>query len=595
MNFFEHQRQARQSTKVLVFLFALAVLAIVAAVTALIAIVLPGASDPYAPQAQDFWVHYLSLFWFVAPVVAGVIALVSFFRVLNLSGGGDRVAQMLGAELLPLEPTELKDKQLRHVVEEMAIASGIPVPGIYVLRQDSGINAFAAGTSPGNAVVGVTQGALDQFTRDELQGVIAHEFSHIFNGDMNLNIKLMGVLGGILFISSAGHTLLRSMRYSRRRSSKDSSPAVILALGVGLLVIGWIGVFFGRWIKAAVSRQREFLADASAVQFTRNPDGLGGALARIKESTSAVHCKGVEDASHMFFGSVKSYLLFATHPPIEERLRRLNHVPTEKRAPRPQAAKETVTEAVQRVGRPGAEDLFRATVIIQGLSAAVSQRLHQPRPAMQMVLALLAQEGGHPEVLKKIDPEIVQAAAAIAEENRLALIDLAIPALKQLDPMHAAHLLQSLEVMVREDGKLHPFELAVLSILRRHIEGARGARRRQENLALKHIQDEAVHALKYLARAGHTGEPEARAAFSAGAVHLGLGEEAQRAGWESPLQDPLAVDRALTRLCELGPEDKQRLFEAIWTTAHHDHSLTVSEAQALRAFSEALEIPLPRI
>src|SRR5262249_2273093 len=175
-------------------------------------------------------------------------------------------------------------RKLLNVVEEMSIASGVPMPEVYLMPDEKGINAFAAGTAPDNAVIGVTEGCVRHLKRDELQGVIGHEFSHILNGDMRLNMRLIGVVFGLLCIMLVGRVMLDAFIRGgspRSSSARNANPPPIFLLAIGLIVIGWPGAFFGRLIQAAVSRQREFLADASAVQFTRNPLGLAGALKKI--------------------------------------------------------------------------------------------------------------------------------------------------------------------------------------------------------------------------------------------------------------------------------------------------------------------------
>ena len=214
----------------------------------------------------------------------------------------------------------------------MAIASGTPTPPVYMMQEEPGINAFAAGFTPSDAVVGVTRGCVGQLSRDELQGVIGHEFSHILNGDMRLNIRLMGVLFGILVVGLIGSILLRSSLYGsalQSRSSRGNSTQVLLIIGGVLMLVGFIGTLVGNLIKASVSRQREFLADASAVQFTRNPSGIAGALKKIGgfEAGSEMMNPHAPESSHMFFGRAVSSgfnSLFATHPPLEERIARLD-------------------------------------------------------------------------------------------------------------------------------------------------------------------------------------------------------------------------------------------------------------------------------
>ena len=326
MDFFERQDQARRNTKLLVVYFVIGVAMLILAVYAAWWGSLPASPRSqhhgYSEQAQlVLWNP--QLFLVAAVGTLAVIGLGSGFKTLELAQGGSTVATMLGGRLVNPATTDPDERKLRNVVEEMAIAAGIPVPQVYVLPEERGINAFAAGHSTSDAVVAVTAGAMKLLTRDELQGVIGHEFSHILNGDMRLNLRLMGIIFGILCLAVIGRVLL----YTRSRSSKDKNPLPLL--GLVLMVIGWVGVLFGRLIQAAVSRQREFLADASSVQFTRNPAGLAGALKKIGGLSygSKLEAAHAEEASHMFFGNGMGesfFHLMDTHPPLAERIRAID-------------------------------------------------------------------------------------------------------------------------------------------------------------------------------------------------------------------------------------------------------------------------------
>ncbi|MCG9773929.1 M48 family metallopeptidase, partial [Vibrio diabolicus] len=328
MNFFDHQDTARQRTGLLVFLFSLAVVTITGLVSVLSIGIYYGVTGEHFDQETALT--------YVLLCFAGVLLVVAISSMVRLSAltsnGGRGVAESIGGKLISSNTLDAKHRQLLNVVEEMAIASGIPVPPVYVMQEERGINAFAAGMSIDDAVIGVTQGALDSFTRDELQGVIAHEFSHILNGDMRLNTRLIGVLFGITCIAHFGHLVLdnthHTSRVSRSSSDSDKGFAVIMLIAIICLVLGWIGTLFGSMIKAAISRQREFLADASAVQFTRNDQGIAGALKKIGShmAGSSLNTKASDEMSHMMFGQSKLSGfsgLFATHPPLEERIRRI--------------------------------------------------------------------------------------------------------------------------------------------------------------------------------------------------------------------------------------------------------------------------------
>src|SRR5258706_15857746 len=322
MNFFEQQARSRSHTKRLVLLFALAVVAIVFAVdmVVLIAVDRFGSHGMHTLSPRLLWLlHPGAAFWATLSVI-GLIGIGTLYKTSSLSAGGSAVASEFGATLVSSDNSNFAYRRLRNVVEEIAIASGVPVPEIYVLENEQGINAFAAGFTPADAAITVTRGALERLTRDELQGVIGHEFSHILNGDMRLNIRLMGTLFGILLIALAGQKVLQNMR----GDSKDGWPILLAALA--LMLIGYVGLFFGRLIKAGVSREREFLADASAVQFTRQATGIAGALKKIGalEFGSKLSGSNAEEVSHMLFGDgVGLSAMFPAHPPPDQRIRRM--------------------------------------------------------------------------------------------------------------------------------------------------------------------------------------------------------------------------------------------------------------------------------
>ena len=282
MNFFEHQEAARRLSRRLVVLFALAVVAIVIAVNVIATVAYLGLFPPPLPRG-----FYLTN----TLVTLLMIGAGTWWETARLASGGEAVAQMIGARRVDPSTRDLLERRLINVVEEMALASGTPVPRLYVMENEQSINAFAAGHSLHDAVIAVTRGTLARLTRDELQGVIGHEFSHILNGDMRLNIRLIGVLFGLLMLSMFGRFMLEIGRGSR---DSRGALAVLVVAGVALWILGYVGVFFGRLIKAAVSRQREYLADASSVQFTRNPDGIGGALRKIGGLTQGVAVHRIE-------------------------------------------------------------------------------------------------------------------------------------------------------------------------------------------------------------------------------------------------------------------------------------------------------------
>src|ERR1039457_750285 len=343
MDFFAAEQRARKRTARLLVLFGFAVAGTVFAGYAATVFALrvagnnAGAGYGYpryrspgfvGDAAQGpFWQP--RLFAAVSLCTLAVIGVASLYKWSEYSAGGSAVAEGVGGRRVDPHTTDPKEHQLLNVVEEMAIASGLPVPAVYVLDEEPAINSFAAGLTTSDAVVTVTRGTLQKLSRDELQGVVAHEFSHILNGDMRMNIRVSAIIFGILVIGLAGRATLWGLRAGRLGSSrgKGGGGAVLVVLGIGLalLAIGYIGYFFGRLIQASVSRQREFLADASAVQFTRNPDGVTGALKKIGGYAigSELDTHRAAEIGHFFFAQAFASDfggLWATHPPLGSRI-----------------------------------------------------------------------------------------------------------------------------------------------------------------------------------------------------------------------------------------------------------------------------------
>ena len=329
MNFFEHQERARRHTVLLVAYFLLAVLLTATAVNLVLWLGVPLFTGRYIPLDQ--WLFSEANLW-ATGITLAIILGGTFHRLWQLRDGGEALAHLVGAREVVPETAASDELRLLNIVEEMSIASGVPVPRLFVMPRDQTINAFVAGFRPTETVLVVTQGALDQLERDELQGVIGHEYSHIFNGDMRLNLRLMAILAGLVTVGRTGRALFfgnTGAGWGRSRASREDAvvhfaPAIV---GYLLMIVGAIGVFFGRLIKAAISRQRELLADASSVQFTRNPAGLAGALMKIGEFGSELQTAHAEDMSHMCLGQTLRFRslggLMATHPPIMKRLEAL--------------------------------------------------------------------------------------------------------------------------------------------------------------------------------------------------------------------------------------------------------------------------------
>ncbi len=638
--FFEHQDAARRNTKRLVFLFCLAVVAITALLYAL-AVVLSGVEqpDPYTREVA------IVLRWWQPDLLVGVVLATfvvvaggSLYKISQLRGGGSVVAEALGGTLVSSDTSDSDQRRLLNVVEEMAIASGTPTPPVYLLRDEPGINAFAAGFAPGDAVIGVTLGSVQKLSRDELQGVIAHEFSHILSGDMSLNIRLMGVIHGILIIGIIGYFLLRSSMFAGhggRRGGRDNSAVAMMAGGLGLMVIGFLGTFFGNLIKATVSRQREFLADASAVQFTRNPDGIAGALKTIGgfEAGSVLASPNAPESSHLFFSQGLSrglQLLFATHPPLAERIGRLDPsweggaravAPAARpatagaaaafaggAAPQPaDSAGPAATEgsALDQVGQPTAAHIAYAAALRRGLPPAVTAAAHEPYGARAVVYALLIDrdeeprkrqleqlarfgEAGIDHETRRLLPEI----EGLDTRVRLPLIDLALPALRALSPSQYRSFQTNVRALVAADRKIELFEWTLQRLLfahlRPHFERVRPPRVRYSSL--RKLTSECSVVLSILAYAGNPSDAEQRTAFAEGASHLGGIEPALLPRDRCGLAD---LDSALERLASASPTCLQRLRTACAACIAADRKVSQTEGELLREIADALGCPMP--
>ncbi|HUO83217.1 MAG TPA: M48 family metalloprotease [Gammaproteobacteria bacterium] len=637
MDFFERQDEARRQTRVLVLLFLLATAVIVAAVGLVVAIVTAGFGATGAGVIDGAWVRgHAGLLALSMLGTLAFIALASGYRTLRLSaGGGGSVARQLGGSPVLADAADPLRARLRNVVEEMAIASGIAVPDVYLLEAERGINAFAAGYSPNDAAIAVTRGALEQLSRDELQGVVAHEFSHVLNGDMRLNTRLMGLLFGILAISFVGRTVLRAggrggLRMSRSRRGGGGGTAMLFAAGLALLVIGYIGVFFGRLIKAGASRERERLADASAVQFTRQTEGLAGALKKIGglEAGAALEAADREEVSHMLFAmglpSLAGWL--ATHPPLIERIRALEpgfdsrdlerlraeaaapDEPARDGGPGPAGALGLVPAAVAAsTGLPEARHVDYARQLRASIPDALYQAAHASDGAALLVLALIL----HPEgaarqrQLEHVDAQFGRArrdrvealgaeATALGEAGRLPLLDLALPALRRRPAAELEFLVSRLRTLVELDGHLELHEFALVRVLEAQLDARRWpGRARPRRPAKRELREAVATVFAVLARHGHPGEDAARAAWTRGLAVLFGPERAAAARMPDTPADAAILDRALEALRGLDGPHKRRLVEALSATVAHDRTVSVGETELLRAICATLDSPLP--
>lgn len=636
MNFFQHQDRARRQSRWLIVLFGLAVLAIVVAVDVILLLVLglsgqePAAAAAVQPPPSLFAAN-LPLLAGGAVATLGLIGIASLFRTVGLRSGGGQVARQLGGTLVDSDNRDFRRRRLHNVVEEIALASGVPVPEIYVLEQESGINAFAAGYTPSDAAVAVTRGALEKLDRDELQGVIAHEFSHILNGDMRINIRLMGILFGILLLALVGRRVLIHARLGR--SSKNGAAVVLIAVGV--MAVGYLGLFFGRWIKAAVARQREYLADASAVQFTRDPGGIGGALKKIAVYSSGSWLDAdTEEISHMLFGDGQRMLLFSTHPPLNDRIKRvdpgfdpeeLDRLAASIARDQSSAAEAAEREAkaqerestrgpgglfdaggmIEQIGNPDWQRMLMAAAVAASLPDNIRRAAHSTEWAPEALfyalldadedmrerqLLLIGQRmGGESETQVRA---LLQAGGLPRAEQRLPLLDVSFPALKRRPPDFITQVLDTVKALIDTDGRVDVFEYLLARVIAQYLWESQnpGAVRASGSKALASYREDGLAVMAVLARHGHDDEAAAQAAFSAGCDVLGAapgGAIPATGDWVATL------DAALPRLDRLKPADKETLVRALAAVVTHDGRMVPAELELLRAACALIHVPLP--
>ncbi len=624
MDFFQHQDVARRKTGRLVVFFLLAVAGIVLLVylaAAGIAAMMFNAGE----QAIPAFFH-LKLFVIVSLATVAVVTLGSLYKISELRGGGRVVAEAMGGRLVAHPGDDPNLQKLLNVVEEMAIASGTPLPPVYVMEDEAGINAFAAGYSPRDAVIGVTRGCIDSLSRHELQGVIAHEFSHILNGDMRLNIKLIGLIHGILVLGLIGGLILRGMRHvrvgstgSRGKNNSGGALAAVMLFALALLVLGYLGTFFGRLIKAAVSRQREFLADASAVQFTRYPQGIAGALKKIGGITgSQVNHPRAEESSHMFFGqAISSALgfLFATHPPLKDRIKRLDPqwdgsfsvppmVQTQRTTPPRPVRTSGVASMLSEVGVPEADHVRQASRLLASVPPRLLEAAHQTLDAQGLIFAMLLsqQPEARVEQVKLLAARAPAQAYAMARglehharglspAQRLPLASIALAALRQMSSSQVQTFRGNVRAMAAMDRQTDLFEWSLSKLVDRQF---RPAQDLDGSLTLRQVAPEAAMLLSALSYVGQSGLTGPENAFRAGAEQLG----ALCATVQLSLRTECSfekLDAALERLGQLQPTAKRTLLLAAATTAVYDQRVTTAEGELVRALAATLGVPLPPI
>lgn len=613
MDFFQHQERARRNTLWLLAYFFAAVVAVVLSIyLAAVGILF------FAQSRQDVGVqlHWWQpeLFAIITAATLLIIFSGSIYKTWAIGGSGENVAVALGGRQVPANTRELSERVLLNVVEEMALAAGTPVPPVYILEKEVGINAFAAGTSPQNAVIGITRGAVETMRRDELQGVIAHEFSHILNGDMRMNIRLMGWLHGILVIAMIGYLVLRTMSYTSSSSSRSSNnkkgegglALAFLVGGLALVVIGYVGVFFAQLIKAAVSRQREYLADASAVQFTRNPQGITNALKKIGgwKDHSKLSAPQAEESSHMFFGSAVSHI-FATHPPLAQRIQRID----------PAFSGEFATTLPIAHSPNEIIDPNSLTQRISGLAgpieASLAAELREPLGAVATIYALLLAHEGSAERATQLEilnrtanvhvlsefARVVSSVDQLATEQKLPVACKVLPALSQMSAPQIAEFQNTVHAIVRTDDRVTLFEFAVQRFVAKRLADRLGRQRASQAGRRSFEELREPFAVVLSALANHGSPSDASAAFEAGMLAASVSTSSGASlgqllpdsdHWVEPL------DRALDSLAAAAPSAKKQILAGITACIAYDGHMTVEETEMLRVAADALGVPMPQ-
>ena len=664
MDFFERQHQAKKKTGYLVFLFCVSVLLISLLNHLLVATVL-GASSVREENMEFRTTAYTD------PAVAvlvfmgtfAVIGLAGLFRRVQLSGGGSSIAAMMGGRLVNMATTDLDERKLMNVVEEMAIASSVALPEVYVMEGEEAINAFAAGYTLDDAVIGVTEGCMRKLSRDELQGVIAHEFSHILNQDMKLNLRLVAVVFGLIALAVIGRVLLRIGFYSShgrsRRSSENGGGGGALAIGIiglGLMATSGLGIFMGNLIKSAVSRQREYLADSSAVQFTRNPEGLAGALKKIgalSGGSRLLNTPNAEEASHMFFGNALSLSWFSmtsTHPPLLERIQllepsfdgdfsgvRFDQSPPPRRQGAPaktssgfpipgvgdalgqalppvimglaadgQVQVGSTAAVADSIGNPTQQHIDFAAALLASLPEEVSAASHDTHDACALVCALLLdpKDGSvqkkqlgqvdklFGEQMAKTTLKLSAEVASLDPRAKLPVADLAVGSLRRMAKDQFERFTELLESLAAADEKIDLFEFSLSKLVIRHLE---------PHFLKQQKKTARYYSLKNLSH-------ECSVLISSLACTAGSNDETIQTAYDAGASHLDAtrltklpnvdcglqeLDQALVTLDGVTIKLKRKLIEAAVATVSADGYLQIQEAELLRAISDSLGCPMP--
>ena len=643
MNFFQQQDVARRNSRLLVLLFSLAVLGLILLTNAAVAAFLYFGDDysiySGSRRGVSGFVSYFSWerFGGIGLAITATVTLVVMVKWIQLSTGGKVVAESMGGIRILPQTRDQAERRCLNVVEEMALAANMPVPPVYVMNHERGINAFAAGIVPADAVVAVTRGTIDHLKRHELQGVIAHEFSHILNGDMRLNIRLAAMLKGITFIGDVGHILLRSnSRVRTGRSGKND--AALPMLGLALWILGWLGGLAAGFIKAAISRQKEYLADAGAVQFTRDSGGIADALKVIGGYIpgSLVHAARAAEMSHIFFGQIEHHLwqLFSTHPSLQERIRRLDarwdgqyiqrqpkHYPNPtiepsdvagtKRAALVAAAMASVASSAGTQQALPDADFAEETVDFEAETAeqaqiplALVRHSHEPLGAHALTCALLmnVHEEVYPlqiDVLQQsktrglavLTHTLFPAVAELGAPKRLPLLELCLPALKSISLKQYRSLKTMLLQLIQADARTELHEWCLYQLVRHYLdpEFIQVKPSRARHRSLSKVQPHLRVTLSVLA---HEGGGDTATVFQMGTRELGLDSLQLLPRDQCSVS---AFSKSVHELADCYPLLKPRVLKAMTLAAGEDGQLSPEEKEIIAAMAAVMDCPSPEL
>lgn len=629
MNFYAEQEKARRKTGMLILLFVLAIVGVLVSVN-LLAYALTELYQVYnaskITSTETITIDFTPIAISVSLVVILIISLSMLYKIASLRRGGSIIAEALGGEKVVHDTREPELKRLLNVVEEMAIASGTAVPRVYVIN-DYSINAFAAGWGINDAVIGITRGAIHHLNRSELQGVIAHEFSHILNGDMKMNLRLVGLLHGIVIIGYLGSIILRSLRYGRG-SSRDSGSAIaiLLLLGIGLSIIGFVGTFFGAVIKALISRQREYLADASAVQFTRQRDGIAGALKKIggHSSGSTLSAATAAEYSHAYFAK-GIHQVFSTHPPLEERILKIDprwdgrYIETSRISvtPEPEQQETSATTLKELLGTgiildslihsidPENIDTSQAQKVIGKIHPRLKEAAHNPFDARLLAYALLMDHQNENHRLQQLQTiniciqpnerlrlrQIIDMLGNEKRDSYLPLIDLAMPSLAEMSNVQYETFRNHCLALVNIDNIIEYREWLLFNLVLYRLDLVKNKTKKPK---VKHSHLDTIKShisilFSFIAKMEHLGnEPEALKAYEQGYKSLSL----ESMPFVASVQ-PEQLTQALKALANIRPALKQKLLIACTHIMEHDLLVSTEAYELIRVISQRLDCPAP--